>query len=291
MAQNTQHNMPGHDAVYVRDTGTDRFPLVLVHGSGASSAVFAEQFDSHLADHYRMIAPDLPGHGASGNASRPEETYTLRGYASVIAEVLNARGIERAAFFGWSLGGHVVMELLGASDFVAGAMLTGAPPVRLGPVGILRGFQTKFDLLLGSKVQFNERDRQRFAQICYGSNPPECVDDLLVRADGLVRKHFFQSMMAGKGADQQAAVTNADVPVAIVNGENEPFVRRSHVEAIAYGNLWRGEIETVINAGHAPFLEQPDTFNILLDRFAHHVKLREKNLLAAANDRMEAATG
>jgi len=39
------------------------FPVLLIHGSGASKQVFREQFASPLADRFRLIAIDLPGHG------------------------------------------------------------------------------------------------------------------------------------------------------------------------------------------------------------------------------------
>ena len=53
--------------------GTGR-PMLMLHGSGASSAVFARQFDSELAETFRLVALDLPGPGASSNARDPKIT-------------------------------------------------------------------------------------------------------------------------------------------------------------------------------------------------------------------------
>ncbi len=49
-------------------------PLLLLHGSGASRKVFSKQFDSPLAERHRLIALDLPGHGAWGTQSLPPIT-------------------------------------------------------------------------------------------------------------------------------------------------------------------------------------------------------------------------
>ena len=86
-------------------------PIVMIHGSGASRAVFARQFDSSLADTHRLIAFDLPGHGDSSDARDPAAAYTITGLAQTTARLLDALGIDRAIIFGWSLGGHVAIEL------------------------------------------------------------------------------------------------------------------------------------------------------------------------------------
>ena len=59
--------------------------------------------------------------------------------------------------------------------------------------------------------------------------------------------------------------------VAIVNGENDPFVRLSYFEALHYGALWE-HCHVVPGVGHAPFWERPDLFNPMLSRFADAVE-------------------
>jgi pimeloyl-ACP methyl ester carboxylesterase len=260
-----------HGNINVVHTGGQGLPVVLLHGSGSSASVFGRQFTHPMAENTRLVALDLPGHGASDDALEPARTYTLRGYAGAVEEVLDALGVERAVFFGWSLGGHVAMELLASSSVVAGLMVTGAPPVQLGPLGLLRGFCTHWDLLLASKEKFTAKDAKRFEHLCFGDHPDPTFAEALDRADGRVRKHFFKSMMRGDGADEQRAVAGSDVPVAMVNGANEPFARLGYVSGLHYANLWGGQCHVVAGAGHAPFWERADIFNILLDRFARAV--------------------
>lgn len=256
--------------IAIRQSATSGFPLLLLHGTGTSGKVFARQFDSPLAARFRLIAIDLPGHGGSADAPTTDG-YTLPGLAASVASVTAALGIEHCAIYGWSLGGHVATELLSYHPMVAGVMLGGAPPVAKGPFGLFRGFHPGFGVLLVSKPQFTERDVWRFAELCFGAElPPGVIDDLR-RADGRCRTTFLASALRGIGADQRLTVERAQVPVALVNGEAEPFTRLAYLDTVHSRYLWEGKPVVIAGAAHAPFWQQPALFNTLLDRFADDV--------------------
>ena len=60
-----------------------------------------------LAEHFTVVAPDLPGHGGS---AKPRGDYSLGAFASSVRDILSALGHERATLVGQSLGGGVVMQ-------------------------------------------------------------------------------------------------------------------------------------------------------------------------------------
>jgi len=246
-------------------------PIVLIHGSGASRAVFGKQFSSPLSRSHRMVALDLPGHGESANARHPAEDYSIPALARTVGEVLAARDIERAVVFGWSLGGHVGIELMATNPTVAGLMVSGAPPIPPGPLGMLRGFKTNIDLLLATKEQFSERDALRFYELCYHGQGDRDFLEAIRRADGRVRTAVSRSLMRGEGVDQKRAVEHAPVPVAMLNGQDETVTRLSYIAALDYNTLWRKASHIIANAGHAPFWDQPDIFNRLLAEFTADV--------------------
>lgn len=157
---------------------------------------------------------------------------------------------------------------------VTGLMIVGTPPVGRGPLAMLRGFQTNLDLLLATKEQFSERDAQRFYEMCYhGAGEPTFLQSIR-RADGRVRVAVSRSLLRGEIADQKLAVEQATVPIAVVNGENEPVARLSYVAGLEYRTLWRNVCHVITDAGHAPFWDQPEHFNQLLGDFAADVAAR-----------------
>lgn len=263
-------------SVAFRDSEGPGPVIVFLHGSGFSLDAFARQFDSEMLSGNRLVAIDLPGHGASDDAVNPDQTYTLRGLAAVTRGLLEELGIARATFVGWSLGAHVAMELLATSEIVTGLMITGAPPIPLGPFGLLRGFQTNWDVLLTSKERFTERDVSRFLSLCLGADKDEPAFTRAVRrADGRVRPRFVRSILRGEGADEARAVATGKAPVAVVNGADEPFARLSYVAGISYGNLWRGICYKIEGSGHAPFWQKPNIYNALLRSFVDDVANQE----------------
>lgn len=256
-----------------QSSGTAR-ALVMLHGSGASSRVFHSQLDSVLGETFRLVALDLPGHGDSTDSSDPAHDYTVTGLAGIIDTVINELDLHEPAIYGWSLGGHVAIQLAAMRQDVAGLVLTGTPPVGPGPLASLRGFHTHWDMLLASKAHFSRADAERFMRLCYGNAGEQSLLDDIQRSDGRLRQHFLRSLMRGDGADQKRVVETADMPVAMINGEDDPIIRRSYLEHLAYRELWGGRCHFIPGADHAPFWQQPVLFNQLLHRFMRDLALR-----------------
>ena len=81
-------------------------PVLLLHGLGATNASLLPLILG-LADTNRVIAPDLPGHGAT---AAPRWRYTAAEFAHWLAAFQRAVGVQRAAIIGNSLGGRVALE-------------------------------------------------------------------------------------------------------------------------------------------------------------------------------------
>ena len=93
------------ERIAYRDAGAGE-ALLLIHGMAGSSATWRAVIPE-LAKRYRVVAPDLLGHGES---AKPRGDYSLGAFAAWLRDLLDELGISRATVIGQSLGGGVAMQ-------------------------------------------------------------------------------------------------------------------------------------------------------------------------------------
>lgn len=113
--------LPGRGTTFVReiDGPPDTPAVVLLHGLIASGGLNWFQAFPHLEGRYRVIAPDLRGHGRGIRAWR---RFRLADCADDVAATLEVLGIERAIVVGYSMGGPVAQLLWRRHPERVGAM-------------------------------------------------------------------------------------------------------------------------------------------------------------------------
>ena len=98
----------GDGRLGVRISGAaDRPALVALHGALGTADQLAPLLDAWSRT-FRVIAPDLPGHGSS---TLPEAVPSWDLYADAVEAVIGEFGIDRAHLFGYSLGAGVALKL------------------------------------------------------------------------------------------------------------------------------------------------------------------------------------
>ncbi|MPV36408.1 alpha/beta hydrolase [Georgenia subflava] len=145
MGQVTEHDVATTRArIHVRDTdpGGASSPagtVVLVHGNCSSSAFF-HRLLGELPAGWRGIAPDLRGYGDT-EPLPIDATRGMRDFADDLAALMDALGIERAAFVAHSAGAGAVMQLAVDHPERVGAVLLEAPasPFGFGGTGDAEG--------------------------------------------------------------------------------------------------------------------------------------------------------
>jgi len=88
------------------DTFGEGAPLVLLHSGGMAAGEWTPYVETFSA-RYRLIVPDLPGHGRSRLA--PGERLTVSGTAEDVLTLLDTLGVDRAHWLGSSMGGAVAL--------------------------------------------------------------------------------------------------------------------------------------------------------------------------------------
>lgn len=126
------------DLHYISYGDTSKPTLILMHGLTANAHAFDGLVSHGLAQHFRVVSPDLRGRGLS---SKPACDYTMEEHTQDILGLLNHLEIEQALLGGHSFGGLLTAFMASCqSDRVSKAVILDAAiemnpntPAMLGP--------------------------------------------------------------------------------------------------------------------------------------------------------------
>ena len=123
------HRITGGGGVglHVVETGNPRGrPIVFLHGFSQCWLQWSRQLQSDLADDYRLIAPDLRGHGLS---DKPRDGYgDARLWADDVNAIIEGLDLDRPVLSGWSYGPLVFLDYVRhyGEERIAGLHFVGA---------------------------------------------------------------------------------------------------------------------------------------------------------------------
>jgi pimeloyl-ACP methyl ester carboxylesterase len=95
-----------HGRIHYLEAGAG--PVILLMHSNGNSAYEYDELIALLADRYRVIAMDFPGHGDS---EPPKRHYTVGDYGDCAIELMDALDIRTASILGSSIGGAVCIDI------------------------------------------------------------------------------------------------------------------------------------------------------------------------------------
>ena len=155
--------------------------------------------------------------------------------------------MAHARFAGWSLGGHVVLELAPDLPKARGFMIFGTPPLAFPPA-----MELAFLPNPAMGTIFAERlDHDQAAALVasmfkpgFADIPPFFVEDAL-RADGRARKHLGASIARADYRDEVAALRDLKAPLAVLHGAEEQLVNGAYFASLTMPTLWRGAVHTI----------------------------------------------
>lgn len=260
----------GNRLCYTR-AGPANKTVLFIHGNSSCKEAFTAQFRPLLDAGYGLLAVDLPGHGMSGDATEPGRQYTISGYADTLSQLVSALGLDRPLLCGWSLGGHIAMQMAGESDAYAGLAIIGAPPIAPG----LKHLDSAF--LPGDAADVTGEESPSMERLgaylndVYGtlSPPPSGLIAAGRRTDGKCRSVMMLDWAQGlAGHDQTRVISEWRRPLLIVHGAADKFISESYMRSFSgAGQALHSRLIVLDEIGHAPFLEAPAAFNTVLIEF------------------------
>ncbi|MSQ67746.1 MAG: alpha/beta hydrolase [Gammaproteobacteria bacterium] len=269
-----QHNIPGADGVnlHVREFGNPQGqPLVLIHGWSQSHQCWVQQYDSELAATFRIITPDLRGHGQSDKPLGDTHYTGSRVWAEDLAAVISKLQLERPVLVGWSYGGLVIGHYLKhfGDAGLAGLNFVGAG-VRVGTahIGTLLGetFLTVLPLVTSPDLSANIAGIRQFLGACF-TQIISREDWESTLAFNMVVPPAVRAALLAEEVDITPQLATITRPTLMTHGLADVLVLPASGQLLlaccpsARASWYEG-------VGHGPFLEAPARFNAELAAFA-----------------------
>ena len=242
--------------------------LVLLHGTRRTRAMWRHQLDG-LSDDFRVVAVDLPGHGALAHVP-----FRLRDATAVVSSAIDAAAGGRAIVVGQSLGGYVAMDLAaGRPDQVAGLVLVNASSeprsvARRAPrtVGsyllVAAGEHIRSPGARAGVRRAGNGGRPAAASVDGDPEGGPATSGWLFRGGtralvSALREVFLPRLAAYPGR------------TLILNGEDDVLFRHGELAFLAAAA--DGRLELIPGGGHEVNEDRPEAFNAAVRRFAAEV--------------------
>ena len=242
-------------------------PVVLLHGFPLSGAIWHEQ-QHRLSDHYRVITPDLRGHGRS---PAPPGVYEMDLLARDVIALLDTLLIKKAVIMGHSMGGYVALAAwkLAPARFLALGMVASQ-----AGADSEEGRQARYKMAdrvaaEGSEVVADAMLPKLFApSLPAGSPIIDQVRQLILHTPSAGIIGSLKGMAARP--DSSAQLANLKIPVLLLAGDKDQIIPPEKAKAIA-ASIPTATLTIVENAGHMPMLEQPDATTAAIRSFLSKV--------------------
>lgn len=247
--------------VHYKSVGSGRETLVLVHGWAADMGVWRFQVPE-LSRHARVIAIDLPGHGAS---DKPRTAYTMDFFARAIDAVMRDAGVDRAVLAGHSMGTPVVRQFyrLYPQKTIALVAVDGA---------LQNLYSGHLDPLIEQlRGPAYEEFAAKFIAAMFPNPGTEALRDATLRTVAATPQHVMVGCFEGM---REPVIWKDDpitVPLLVVNAK-APFWTPEYV---AYVRKLAPQVDyrVIEGPGHFLMLEKPTEFNAALLDFLQKQKL------------------
>lgn len=229
-------------------------PLVFVHGAGANAGMWKPQVD-RLADQFRCIAVDLPGHG-----SQLGSRFSLERAVQFVAETIDDHAAGSAVVVGLSLGAYVGIATAATHPARVGGLVSSGAGVEF------QGITAWVNRVQGGIFPLAGAPLRRVALRSLARIAPPGTKEAMEERGGLSMRGAGDALRDLAGCDFRSMLTSYRGPVLALMG-----VRDKHnVEALPrmIAGMANVEVEIIENGGHSCNLSQPDAFSAAVRRFA-----------------------
>lgn len=238
--------------------GDGKTTLIFVHGWCCDRHIWDRQAD-HLSACYRVVCPDLAGHGESG---QDRKKFTIAAFGQDVVAVVNHLGLDRVVLIGHSMGGGVIVE---AARHLGGGVIGLVGVDTLWDVDRERSQDDIAAFMLPFRADFAKAARGFVRTMFTSTFDPdraEAIISAVVAVPAVVGTEALESAM-GNGRNLRAGLDEISAPIELINS---PHWQPTNVE----GARRRGiDVKVLAGVGHFVMLDDSDGLNQLLAGAVH----------------------
>ncbi|RYF56723.1 MAG: alpha/beta fold hydrolase [Comamonadaceae bacterium] len=242
--------------------------LVLLHGTGGHLEAFSRNIRA-LAEHYRVIAYDMPGQGYTTFARDDVEIDT---YVEHLRGLLTALGVDRAHLCGESLGGWVAIKFAVRHPDLVDSMVLNTPGGTMATPEVMERIRSLSQAAADDPSDERVRSRLEWLMADNRSVTDELVE---IRQAIYARPGFAESMkhvlclqnpaIRARNFVTDETLAAVAAPTLVVWTSDDPSGPASAGEAMAQ-RIPRGEYTLIDGAGHWPQWEQQAKYDqVMID--------------------------
>ncbi len=252
------------DAEIYYEVEGDGPPVVLLHPFPASHELWNPAAQA-LTSHYRVILPDLRGHGASESGDGPA---TMEKHAADLARILDDADVGRAAFAGVSIGGYILFEFWRRNrGRVASLAFIDTKAQPDNDQARANRLQAAADVLEKGVEPFIDSMLPKL----FGETTQRTRPDLMNSARKLMMKmspqdiNLVQRGMAER-PDSVPTLKTINVPALVVVGDEDTLSTPADAELMC-ANIPNAQMKVIPRAGHYAVWEQAEDVGKILRQF------------------------
>jgi pimeloyl-ACP methyl ester carboxylesterase len=260
-----EHSLSSGVTLHVNESGAGR-PVVFIHGWTMSGHFFQRQLDS-LSERYRVVIPDLRGHGKS---EKVLNGHTVATYAADLRELFGILGVDRPVLIGWSMGAMVIYEYLKlfGQDEVAAIVVVDQPPSDFAWDGYPFGVFTLEELAATNRhIQVDHRGlAEEFVPLML-HQPDDQTKTWMVEEILQVPPAIASTILVDQTLqDYRPLLPEIRVPTLVLFGEDTKLTNPAAGRYIAE-QVPGARFKSFPNSSHCPFYEESEAFNKALTEF------------------------
>jgi|ERR1700690_1084688 len=264
------HSLRSDDAEIFYEIQGDGPPVVLLHPFPAHHEFWLPVIPA-LQSRYRLILPDLRGHGESEIGEGPA---LMAKHAADIARVMDAAGVGKAAFIVCSIGGYIVFEFLRRFRARVSALALCDTRPQSDTSEARANRLKNADAVL---EQGTERFLQGMVPKLFGATTVSARPDIVEGALRMMRKMSPQDISLvlrgmAERPDSVSDLKHINLPTLIVIGEEDVLSTAGDGELMRQ-NIPGSRLKMIPKAGHYAPWERPEAVAPLLRQFLDFVPL------------------